>query len=171
MTWPISKKSSIRQIKAWYYRIDLTNPLRFYNGLPWTRIGSFRGRTFAINKVGFTTVFFTENRNRLHFFRYKGWFRRFNKSFNLIWHHFDLSIKAIAVAAASDNKGGCRNWLEAATVNGVAVNDDLKFRRSKYLDINSLIHFHQFTNIFLTKFGVMIILMMLWNAFWCSLEI
>ena len=38
-------------------------------------------------------------------------------------------------------------------------------------DINSPIHFHQSTNIFLTKFGVMIILMMLWNAFWCSLEI
>ena len=24
-----------RQIKAWYYRIDLINPLRFYNGLWW----------------------------------------------------------------------------------------------------------------------------------------
>jgi hypothetical protein len=38
----------------------------------------------------------------------------------------------------------------------------------KYLvhDINSPIHFHQTRNIFFTNFGVMIISMMLWNAFW-----
>ena len=32
MLWPDQFKK-IRQIKAWYYRIDLTNPLRSYNGL------------------------------------------------------------------------------------------------------------------------------------------
>ena len=38
-------------------------------------------------------------------------------------------------------------------------------------DINSPIYFHQSTNIFLTKIVVMIILLMLWNAFRCPLKI
>ena len=38
-------------------------------------------------------------------------------------------------------------------------------------EINSQIYFHPSTNIVLTKFGAMIILMMLWNAFWCPLKI
>ena len=44
---------------------------------------------------------------------------------------------------------------------------------NKYLvcNINSPIHFHQFTKEILAKFGVMIFLMMQWNAFWGLLEI
>ena len=36
-------------------------------------------------------------------------------------------------------------------------------------DINSPFYFHHSTNIVLIKFGVMIILMILWNAFWSDL--
>ena len=36
MLWP-DQFQKIRQIKAWYYRIDLTNPLRSYNAIVWLR--------------------------------------------------------------------------------------------------------------------------------------
>ena len=47
MLWP-DQFQKIRQIKAWYHRIDLTNPLRSYNGLVLTLILQFPTRLVYI---------------------------------------------------------------------------------------------------------------------------
>ena len=78
----------------------------------------------------------------------------------------------LCLGSAPDNHQNCQpNLRQKSTLDAKMTEARMYMYIYLVRDINSPIYFHGSSNIVLTKFGVMIILMMLWNAFWCPLKI
>ena len=60
MLWPSQFQKNC-QIKAWYYRIDLTNPLRSYGGIPFCKGHSEWNDSLGLKKI---YVHFVKTSNR-----------------------------------------------------------------------------------------------------------
>ena len=149
-------------------------------------------RWFAFSKIGFCagTKGFEEALNAVKFL---GWLKKFGPPQNILgpvkgqgnrlaaaresWMYLLKSSQCLLNVCIWFRKIFyvvlCRSkdWKRQVK-NKISISVNLQVE-TFYLvrDINSPIYFHQSMNTFLVKFGVMIILVMVWNAFWCPLKI